>query len=225
MIPKIIHRIHLGGNESQQVKDAWEISKKINIGWEHVTHTENDLDKFPISKKYLQYCDSYSLMSDLLRLEALYYWGGFYIDTDVIMVKSFDDLCKFDLPIIGFEDDLDLGSAVLGSPLKNIKILQALSELVLRIKQDLKEFGYVRYNGQVPVFGPRVITHIFKNSEESIKLDSDYFYPAPYFLHNKDGHIKKNESVLQYVERVNKYFTKNTYCVHAWSGTWLEGQH
>ena len=221
MIPKTIHRVHLGPEEPQLVKDAWELSKSINEGWEHVTHNEDSLDNFPISKNYLSASSSYSFKSDLMRFEALYNWGGIYIDTDVFCIKSFEDFVKLDKIVVGNEDEETIGSAIIIAPPKNKKILQILKEMINYLKEEVKaEFIYG--STQSKVFGPRIVTEFWKDDPEVIKLVPEYFYPIFW----KDDHQvqdRKTESVGDYLARISSRITKNTYCSHRAAGSWLDG--
>ncbi|WP_414457740.1 glycosyltransferase family 32 protein, partial [Klebsiella pneumoniae] len=53
-------------------------------------------------------------VSDFVRLDVLYKYGGIYLDTDVEIVKVFDDLLSFDL-FVGFMWPCNLGTAVIGA--------------------------------------------------------------------------------------------------------------
>lgn len=219
-IPKIIHRIHLGPNESQLVKDAWGISKLVNANWAHITHNENNLDQFPICKNYLDFSKQYSFKSDLMRLEALYNWGGVYIDTDVFCIKPFDDLVKAGSIIVGYENDITLGAAVIAATPKNPKILEMLNDMILNLlKESANESGFI-YGPNSMVFGPNIFSKHLLNDEQTVKFPIEYFYPAQFVRPNHENHIKNNESIPEYIKRVSKYFTENTYCVHGWAGSW-----
>ncbi len=37
---------------------------------------------------------AYGFVPDCARLDILYYYGGFYLDTDVELLKSLDELCS-----------------------------------------------------------------------------------------------------------------------------------
>jgi hypothetical protein len=56
----------------------------------------------------------WALVSDYARLDLLHKYGGIYLDTDVEVVKPFDELLNSDF-FIGFMWDCTLGTAVLGS--------------------------------------------------------------------------------------------------------------
>lgn len=217
MIPKIIHRIHLGPNEPQIVKDAWELSKSINKGWEHVTHNEDSLENFPICRDYLNISDKYSFKSDLMRVEALYNWGGAYIDTDVFCIRSFDDLLKHDTIIVGLEDENVVGSAVILSPPKNEKILEVLNLMINSLKEESIN-GY-KYDHHSNVFTPTIFTKTWRNDDEVVKLPPEAFFPIHWAVDHKVAG-RDNESIDQYLSRIQDSITENTYCSHKSTASW-----
>lgn len=225
MIPKIIHRVSFGPNQPKFVDEGWELSQKINVGWEHLSHNYDNIDEFPISKSFIDLDPSYSFKSDLMRLEALYNWGGFYIDTDVFMIKSFDDLVNNDMVLLGNQsiptEPFYFGSAVMASPPKNIHVLEMLKQAIEHAKEDHKLSNYSHlWNA----FLPKVLNNYATNTNNSfIKTMPDKaFYPVPWTASDEESpKINKDESAIEYIERVSSFITSDSYCVHAWSGSWL----
>jgi mannosyltransferase OCH1-like enzyme len=82
MIPKIFHRVWIG-KPNQEADLLWSKSKDIHPDWEHVTYSSKLPDGFEIISDVVENNDIPSYHSDLIRLEALYKFGGFYVDTDV----------------------------------------------------------------------------------------------------------------------------------------------
>jgi mannosyltransferase OCH1-like enzyme len=219
MIPKIMHRVHLGGQEPKMVSDAWNLSKKNNSDWNHITHNENNLKNFTISQKCLEYSNIYSYKSDLMRLESLYLWGGFYIDTDVFVIKSFNDLIDYDNIVVGEEDKNIICSAVIGAPPKNKEILSTLNEMVYLIDQEYKKTGSIAYNHESEYFAPTLLTKRWINNSDINVLNTEYFYP----IHWRDEwsvEERDSENLEMYMDRALKSITKNTYSIHRWAGTW-----
>ena len=94
MIPKKIHYMWLGGKEIprnlQLCIDSW---KKYCPDYEIVQWNESNYD---IGKnKYMKMAyenKKYGFVPDYARLDILYNYGGFYMDTVVEVVRSLDDL-------------------------------------------------------------------------------------------------------------------------------------
>ncbi len=121
MIPKIIHYCWLSGQEyPQDVKNNiaswkailpdyefmlwdWERSETLKCVW---------IQQALENKKY-------AFAADFIRLYAVYTYGGIYLDSDVEVLKSFDDLLN--LPyFIGAEYNINkrIEAAVFGSEKK-----------------------------------------------------------------------------------------------------------
>lgn len=93
MIPKIIHFCWLSNDpfptNIQKCIDSW--SKYMPdyqiIHW--------NFNRFPKGKSIwvdqAYECKKYAFAADYIRLYALYNYGGFYLDTDVEVINSFDD--------------------------------------------------------------------------------------------------------------------------------------
>ena len=93
-IPKIVHYCWFGGKEKpDSVKKCIESWKRYLPDYRLMEWNE---DNFDIEK--LQYtreaytAGKYAFVSDVARIEALYQYGGFYMDTDVEVLKSFTPL-------------------------------------------------------------------------------------------------------------------------------------
>lgn len=122
-IPKIIHYCWFGGNtipvRLQKCIDSW---KKFCPDYEIIRWDERNYD---ISKnKYmLQAYENrkWGFVPDYARLDIINQYGGIYLDTDVELIRSLDELLPYEF-YCGFEDEryiaLGLGfGAVKGHPL------------------------------------------------------------------------------------------------------------
>jgi len=140
MIPKIIHYVWLGnGKKPELVQKCMASWHKFMPEWEYMEWTEQSIEdlckkknlKSPIYN--LQYCaeayaaHKYAFASDYIRLWALEQYGGVYMDTDVEVIRSFNELPEFNLQstiynlqspkaFIGFEESLAQlpGTCVMG---------------------------------------------------------------------------------------------------------------
>lgn len=98
MIPKIIHYCWFGKKPiSEDVKKYIETWKKYCPNYEIKQWNE---DNFDINQNL--YCkeayeaEKWAFVSDYVRLKVLYEYGGIYMDTDIELCKSFDDLLIYD---------------------------------------------------------------------------------------------------------------------------------
>ena len=114
-IPKIIHFCWFGKSkmpeELVKCMDTWKVLKGyIFFRWDesNCTFDENDFVKKAYEEK------QYVFVSDYYRLKALHDYGGIYLDTDVLINKSFDDFLKYDA-FLNFITDCSIGTDVIGS--------------------------------------------------------------------------------------------------------------
>ena len=126
MIPKIIHYCWYGNKEKpvkfQRYMDTW---KKIG-GYEVIEWNETNCDLR--CNSYIRKAvenKNWAFVSDYFRLRALYEFGGIYLDTDVEIYKSFDDLLS-KKGFVGYMHDALIGTAVLGFEKKNLFIKKLL---------------------------------------------------------------------------------------------------
>jgi len=104
-IPKIIHYCWFGKGDKPQdvieyINDWGRMLPEYKIiEWneENFDVTINDYVKEAYEAK------KYAFVSDYARLFALYHQGGIYLDTDVEVLKAFDDLLENDV-VLGFEE-------------------------------------------------------------------------------------------------------------------------
>lgn len=97
MIPKIIHYVWLGGGaKTPSVKRCIESWKKTMPDYQIKEWNESnfDLDSVVWTKEAIQK-KKWSLASDYIRHYAIYTEGGIYMDTDVMVYKSFDEFLNF----------------------------------------------------------------------------------------------------------------------------------
>ncbi len=97
MVPKIIHSFWGGEKNIHKYTyfDNWKNLEKY--GYEINVVTEKDIDKsvceyveYTYNKKY------WAHLSDYIRFDLLYKYGGIWVDADVIIHKLFDDLLSLD---------------------------------------------------------------------------------------------------------------------------------
>jgi hypothetical protein len=96
-IPKIIHYIWLGGKQIPEKNQKWmETWKKQCPDYEIRRWDESNynVEKCRYSSEAYKK-GKYSFVSDYIRLDVVYQYGGIYLDTDVELLKPLDDLLYF----------------------------------------------------------------------------------------------------------------------------------
>ncbi|MCM3650423.1 glycosyltransferase family 32 protein [Metabacillus litoralis] len=207
-IPKIIHYCWFGGKEKP------EIVKKCIASWEnHLSGYEikewNE-NNFDISNnsyvKEAYESGKFAFVSDYARVYALYHFGGIYLDTDVEVFKSFNDLLHHE-SFWGFEQENYIATSTIGVGKGNKLIKLFLDSYNGKI--FIKEDG--SYNDLTNV---AIVTEILKN--KGLKMNGQYqelegigvFYPQTYF------------SPYDYIN-YRKFITENTYAMHYFYKSWL----
>jgi hypothetical protein len=100
-IPSILHRIWVGGPVPAWVQASWRrqeqaLSKSAHP-WDLWVYTDETLPTLPgIFHHVSEVADAYKLpprgKADLLRVAAVGLYGGLYLDADVVILRSLDDL-------------------------------------------------------------------------------------------------------------------------------------
>ena len=176
-IPKQFIRIWLGPKPCPQLfEDWWEGFKNIHPDYKFITITDNTdipMPK-PIRDIYEEKGHSYSAKSDVLRILALYEYGGIYLDVDVMPIKSFDSLLGTQ-PFIGKRSSKSFGTGVIGSPARHPALLDALR----RFPQWYSEW---RGDGHHTLHGPAWMSKEWFGREDITHLEPEVFYPYDGFM-------------------------------------------
>lgn len=202
-IPKKIHYCWFGPNPYPRlVNECLETWKKNLSGYEICLWNEsNSPMDIPFVKEAYQ-AKKYAFVADYVRFWALYNFGGIYLDTDMFLVKSLDDLLDNSCFFAWETDDKQaISCGVIGAEEKQTyigAILAAYNELRFS-KNNLDDF-----------IVPRLITRVYNQSSYSGVYIYDYtlFYPFPY-------------SDRSNIRNFKSYITSETYAVHLWNLSWV----
>ena len=109
MIPKIIHYVWLGNDPlPEEMRKCMESWHRWMPDYQFMCWNNNDLPKVnSIFAKEACSVGKWAFASDVLRLFALYEYGGIYLDTDVDVKRSFDPLLD-NAAFIGRENCLQI---------------------------------------------------------------------------------------------------------------------
>lgn len=207
-IPKIIHYCWFGKKEKPYIVKKCIKSWKDNLNdYEIIEWNEENFDincnKF-IKEAYER--EMYAFVSDYVRVFALYHYGGIYLDTDVEIFKSFDDLLVND-SFWGFEEKNFIATSTIGAKKGNILIKEFLDSY--ENKSFLKEDGSIDTLTNVAIVSKII-------SDLGVKLDGTFqkvenlaaVYPQEYF------------SPYDYINCYSKK-TDKSYAMHHFYKSWL----
>ena len=214
MIPKIIHYCWFGPKPfSRTVRKCMATWHKHLSDYEFCLWNEETCATYaaehnlpnPMEHPFVKgayVAKKYAFVADYVRFWALYHCGGVYLDTDMYVVKSMDDLLDNELFVSWEKKEQDYINVALVGSSKNNKCV----EMILKVYDTL----LFNTNQVDKYIVPRLVSPIvLKNSKTTI-YPYDYFYPLPY-----------NE---RFVWRKMKYNTSNTYAVHLWDISWGKWQ-
>lgn len=213
MIPKIIHYCWISGDtfpeKIQRCFDSWkrvlpdydivvwDYAKAHSIGSEWV-------DQAIATKKY-------AFVADYIRFYALYNYGGIYLDSDVEIIKSFNNLLNLRY-FIGKEKDSQGGieAAIIGAEKKLVWIKECLD--------------YYKHRRFINAFGDFQITELPLIMKQKLSINytlvdcdrlTDWRWDEKCIcLFPSDWFSPKSWKTLEIA------ITDNTYCIHHFSASW-----
>ena len=208
LIPKIIHYCWFGGAEKPKEVIAFISTwKKYCPDFEIKEWNESNFDVHCNT-----YCEQayenrkWAFVSDVARLYALVEEGGFYLDTDVELIKNISPLTEMQA-VVGFEGTKYIGTNFMAC-VPHHPFFQAFLDSYAKRK-------FVSIDGSFDlVTNVTEITNMFVDNglERDGKMQEvsgvmiypcDYFSPYDYI----DGQLKK---------------TRNTYSIHWFSQSWIK---
>lgn len=168
-IPKRFIRIWLGEKPiPEKFEEWWQGFKDIHPDYEFIT-IRDELE-FNMSKElediYWQ-LPSYSAQSDVIRLLALYKYGGVYLDTDMKPIKSFDPLLAENTPFVGLRSTKSFATGVIGSP-KNHPMVKLLIDGIPQRFESHRESSVL--------LGPPYVSALWFGRKEIRHLPVKTFY-------------------------------------------------
>lgn len=211
MIPKIIHLCWLSGDpfpaDIQECLDSW---KKILPDYEIMLW---DTKRFDINStlwtKQAFENKKYAFAADYIRLYALYNYGGIYLDSDVLMYKSFDDLLS--LPyFIGQDYEHCFEAAIIGA--------EKHTEWIAEILKRYDNRPFVKADGSFDMEPlPMVFLNRLQGKYEFVRLHRLISYrkgDGKFYVFDRDFFNSRNS--------VQPRRTKKSYCTHNYAGTWVK---
>lgn len=215
MIPKIIHFCWMSGDpyppKIKQCIDSWKRVLPDYEIWLWDT-TRFDINSSVWVKEAFEH-KKYAFCADYIRLYALYNYGGIYLDSDVEVLKSFNDLLS--LPYFwGYESKGIIEAATIGSEKGN--------PIIGRLLDHYKDRHFIKSDGEPDiVIMPEIIMSEIKVNYgiHDINTPSQFDYSQgvvnvfPYDRFSPIDTIGK-----RYVLRA----TNNTYSIHHFVSAWVD---
>lgn len=214
MIPKTIHYCWFGDNPLPKLAlkciDSW---RKYLPDYTIMQWNEHNYDIRKISYIAEAYeAKKYAFVSDYARFDILYRYGGLYFDTDVEVIKPFDDILSHG-PFMGCEIDGEI---------KKIKVAPGLgigANPGLGIYKHIIDFyssqhflekdGSLNTETVVKKTTKILKEHGLKNVSGIQKVEGITIYPREFF-----NPLQDSTGVLK--------ITDNTHSIHWYAKTWID---
>ena len=218
MIPKIIHYCWLSGTPlPDDIKTYIEGWKKLMPDYKLIEWNRSrfDINSAPFVKQACE-IQKWAFAADYIRVYALYNYGGIYLDSDVEVLKKFDDFLQLTM-MLGYENTNinSLEVAVWGSEKGHPLLKDILDEL------DKRQF--VKADGSLDTKPlPIVVRDLIKNKgykciDVKDICDCNKYCNEiplfPYYYFSPKSHAT-NQTMM----------TDKSYCIHHFKASWLSSQ-
>jgi mannosyltransferase OCH1-like enzyme len=209
-IPKIIHQVWLGSTPPPVIIELVESIKAANPSFKHRLWTDKDVQALEFkNKEIFNKCTNFGQKSDILRYALLEQFGGVYLDTDFVGVKSFESLLHLDFFTgIAYDSEPTMFNGLIGST-KNNTLIRSLNDINMDNVEDNRQCEHV-FNTTGPWYMGNKFFNEYKNVEAIVALPVSFFYAYPNFTRDQ---IKGTT--------YNNYIEDESICVHLWHSSWM----
>ena len=197
MIPKIIHYCWLSNDPyPEELVRCMETWKQRLPDYEFMLWNFDSFEKS--SSKWVEQAfdnKKYAFAADYIRLFAVYHYGGIYMDMDIEVLKSFNDLLDSDL-MMAYENDEKSGieAGCFGAEKNNPIIKECLDYYTNR--------NFVKEDGSFDIIPlPKIMIKTTKKYPE-LKIRDRFSFTCKSY---QTGQITTNES---------------SYAIHNFAGSW-----
>jgi len=208
MIPRKIHYCWFGPKALPSIVESCIESWKLKLDSYEIVlwNEENSPLQVPFVVQAYN-AQKYAFVSDYVRFWALFRYGGIYFDTDMYVVKSFDNLLE-NKCFFGWEtsESKSISCGVIGA--------EPGHPFILSILDYYKSLNFSK--GLLSDFiVPRIVSICYEHytlKEEIEILPYHYFYSFPY-------------SEKENVKKFMNYCTDDSYAIHLWNISWGKTLH
>lgn len=214
MIPHIIHYCWFGGKPlpccARKCVNSW---KKFFPSYEIRQWNESNYDvrKIPYTSEAYD-AGKYAFVSDYARFDILNQYGGIYFDTDVEVIKPYDDILK-NGAFMGCETDggekeiyVNPGLGMAADP--GLNIYKGIIDYY-NTQHFLNSNGSINTETVVKRTTKVLSAHGLKNIKGIQELEEITIYPEEYF-----NPLQDSTGVLN--------ITENTHSIHWYAKSWID---
>lgn len=213
MIPKVIHYCWFGRNEKPKLTEKCiESWKKYCPDYEIIEWNEDNYDLLN-TPSYVQQAYSakkWAFVTDYVRLDVVYRYGGVYLDTDVELIKNLDSLLVYN-GFFGYETDCQIATGLGFGGIAKLQIVKELMDDYNNCCFVMNDSNYdltpcpqrnadvFIKNGVKPKGMNQLINH------NIMIFSQEYFCPIDYHTNRKR-------------------ITDNTFSIHWFSSSWSDDE-
>lgn len=206
-IPKVIHYCWFGNNPKSEIMikcmDSW---KKFAPDYEIIEWNEQNFNikKYAYTQEAYE-SGKYAFVSDVVRFDILFLYGGIYLDTDVELIKPIDVFLE-DSFFLGYDREGLLSSGLIAGAQKGNSYIE-------KILQYYSDTHFFLPNGRPNTTTVcTIVTDLLKQygiqpDGKILRSDAICLYPATYF----DPFDFESKEI---------YMTEETCSIHHYAGTW-----
>jgi len=208
MIPKIIHYCWFGKKEKPE-----KIKKCIKSWYQHlpdyqiIEWNEDNFNVFELKYTKDAYeAKKYAFVSDVARVKALYEMGGIYLDTDVMVYKSFNEILD-KVCVLGFEMENYIATSFMACEPRH-SLMNEFYKLYLELPFYDKNGNILSGTNVTKLTNMLTEKGLYRNNCYQVIDDNIHIYPQEYF--------SPYNYAWEYSEKTNK-----TICEHLFYVSWM----
>ena len=207
-IPPKIHYCWFGRKElPRQYKECIESWRKYCPDYEIIEWNEDNYDykKIPYIRQAYE-LEKWAFVSDYVRLDVVYQYGGIYLDTDVEVVRNLD-LLRNSLMFCGFEQGNDVNTGLGFGAVRGFEHLKKMRDM---------------YHNMV-----------FLDEEGKLNLTACTKYQTDYLASiglQRNGKQRSIDNIMVYPRTVfapldfygvHNYLSESTFTIHHYAASWF----
>lgn len=207
MIQQTLIRV-VPAQTSAEAERFWSGACELHPTWDHLTLRDPiDSALFPLTSPYWHLAQNGAQFAGLVRLEAIYTAGGFYLDSDLELFGPLDDLCEH--RAVGcWEDSETVPDLFMAAEAGHPAIAACIDLAIERISGPE---GHWRTGNGAWSTGPGVTTTILPDRDDVTLLDPCAFTGVHWSY--KGPHIDNDEMRRRCPDARGR---------HWWRASWLD---
>lgn len=203
-IPRILFR-SVPQVTTPAVDSWWAIAQALHSGWEFIEYRDPiNPDLFPLTAPHWDKCTSGAQLAGLIRLEAAFNHGGFWLDADYEVWRNLEPLRQA-RAVAAWEDARVIPDAFLGFEKGHPALLPMIGEAIGKLHEGAWESG------------PGVTTRRLQGRDDVMILPPQAIFPMHYKIKARYDHTTtRGQNSLEQLRAQSPW----AWGVHHWNHSW-----